>query len=80
MGGKLSWIPRLLKTGTSVGCRSYRIGVIAACPNGTTFINISRNKRVNSLIKKATGLINLDALYLSKKDINNFFDFPFSLP
>lgn len=45
-----------------------------------SFINISRNKRLNDLIKKATGLINLDALYLSKKDIDNFFRFPVPLP
>ena len=43
-----------------------------------SFINISRNKRVNNLIKKATGLINLDALYLSRKDIDGFFSFPIS--
>ena len=45
-----------------------------------SYINISRNQRLNDLIKKATGLINLDALYLSKKDIDNFFAFPIPFP
>lgn len=43
------------------------------------FVNLSRNKRVNEIIKKATGLVNLDALYLSDRDILDFFRFPISL-
>lgn len=45
-----------------------------------TFINLSHNRRVNELIKKATGLLNLDALYLSKLDIDNLFRSPLPLP
>ena len=41
--------------------------------NDGTYINISRNRYVNDLIKKATGLANLDALYLSKSEIDDFF-------
>ena len=37
------------------------------------YINISHNKTVNDKIKKVTGKNNLDALYLSKKEINNLF-------
>lgn len=44
-----------------------------------TFINISRNRYVNVIIKKATGLANLDALYLSKSEIVDFFRFPLLL-
>lgn len=44
-----------------------------------TFINISRNRYVNVIIKKATGLANLDALYLSKSEIDDFFRFPLLL-
>lgn len=38
-----------------------------------SFINISRNQSVNEKIKKLTGLTNLDALYLSEKEIENLF-------
>ena len=38
-----------------------------------TYINISHNRRVNELIKKATGLANLDALFLSKSEVDDFF-------
>jgi len=38
-----------------------------------TFINISRNQGVNEKIKKLTGLINLDALFLSKDEVEGFF-------
>lgn len=38
-----------------------------------TYINISRNRRVNDLFKKATGLANLDALFLSKSEVDDFF-------
>ena len=38
-----------------------------------SFINISRNQTVNKKLKKATGLTNLDALFLSEKEIENLF-------
>ena len=38
-----------------------------------SFINISRNQSVNEKIKKLTGLTNLDALYLSEKEVENLF-------
>lgn len=38
-----------------------------------SFINISRNQIVNEKVKKATGLTNLDALFLSEKEIENLF-------
>lgn len=38
-----------------------------------SFINISRNQTVNEKLKKATGLTNLDALFLSEKEIENLF-------
>lgn len=37
------------------------------------YINISRNQAVNEKIKKLTGLTNLDALYLTKTEIENLF-------
>lgn len=40
-----------------------------------TYINISQNQSVNEKIKKLTGLTNLDALYLTEKEIANIFDF-----
>jgi len=38
-----------------------------------TFINISQNKTVNEKLKQLTGLSNLDALYLTEKEIANLF-------
>lgn len=38
-----------------------------------SYINISRNQAVNEKIKKITGLTNLDALFLSEKEIENLF-------
>ena len=38
-----------------------------------SYINISRNQAVNEKVKKLTGLTTLDALYLSKKEVENFF-------
>lgn len=38
-----------------------------------TFINISSNQKVNNKIKEVTGKTNLDALFLSKKEIDNLF-------
>ena len=38
-----------------------------------SFINISRNQTVNEKLKKVTGLTNLDALFLSEKEIENLF-------
>ena len=41
--------------------------------NGS-YINISRNQFVNEKIKEVTGLTNLDALYLSHAEVENFFE------
>ena len=41
--------------------------------NGS-YINISRNQFVNEKIKEVTGLTNLDALYLSKAEVENLFN------
>ena len=38
-----------------------------------TYINISRNQSVNEKVKKPVGSSNLDALYLTKAEVNNFF-------
>ena len=38
-----------------------------------THINISRNQSVNEKVKKPVGSSNLDALYLTKAEVNNFF-------
>lgn len=40
-----------------------------------TYINISQNQSVNEKIKNLTGLTNLDALYLTEKEIANIFEF-----
>ena len=40
-----------------------------------TYINISQNQAVNEKIKKLTGLTNLDALYLTEKEIENMFEY-----
>ena len=40
-----------------------------------TNINISQNQSVNEKIKKLIGLTNLDALYLTEKEIENIFEF-----
>ena len=37
------------------------------------YINISRNQIVNEKIKEVTGLSNLDALFLSEKEVENLF-------
>lgn len=37
------------------------------------YINISKNQNANEKIKMVTGLTNLDALYLTKKEIDNLF-------
>ena len=39
-----------------------------------TYINISHNQTVNEKIKKLIGLTNLDALYLTEKEIENIFE------
>ena len=39
-----------------------------------SYINISRNQMVNAKIKGLTGLINLDALYLSETEVKNIFE------
>lgn len=41
--------------------------------NGS-YVNISRNQSVNEKIKEVTGLTNLDALYLSKAEVENLFE------
>ena len=41
--------------------------------NGS-YINISRNQFVNEKIREVTGLTNLDALYLSKAEVDNLFE------
>jgi transposase len=38
-----------------------------------TYINISKDQASNEKIKKATGLTNLDALFLTKKEVSNLF-------
>ena len=38
-----------------------------------SYINISRNQILNEKVKELTGLTNLDALYLSEKEVENFF-------
>ena len=40
-----------------------------------TYINISQNQSVNEKIKRLTGLTNLDALYLTEKEIENILEF-----
>lgn len=40
----------------------------------SSYINISRNQAVNEKVKKVTGLTNLDALYLSKKEVDDLFN------
>ncbi len=40
-----------------------------------TYINISQNQTVNEKIKKLVGLTNLDALYLTEKEIENIFEY-----
>lgn len=39
-----------------------------------SYINISRDQAVNEKIKEVTGLTNLDALFLSEKEIKNLFE------
>ena len=39
-----------------------------------SYINISRNQAVNEKIRDVTGLANLDALFLSEKEIRNLFN------
>lgn len=38
-----------------------------------TYINISRDQAANEKVKRETGLSNLDALYLTKDEVDNFF-------
>ena len=40
-----------------------------------TYINISQNQSVNEKIKNLIGLTNLDALYLTEKEIKNIFEY-----
>jgi transposase len=43
--------------------------------NDGTYINISQNQTVNEKIKGLIGLTNLDALYLTEKEIKNIFEY-----
>ena len=38
-----------------------------------TYINISRDQAVNEKVKKLVGFSNLDALYLTRTEVDNFF-------
>ena len=38
-----------------------------------TYINISRDQAINEKVKKPVGFSNLDALYLNKAEVDNFF-------
>ena len=38
-----------------------------------TYVNISRNQEANDKVKSMTGLVNLDALYLSEKELGELF-------
>ena len=38
-----------------------------------SYINISRDQAVNEKIKGLTGMTNLDALYLTEKEVENIF-------
>ena len=38
-----------------------------------SYINISRNQAVNKKVKELTGMTNLDALFLSEKEVENIF-------
>ena len=51
--------------------RDFRV----AKKDSSTYINLSRNRAVNEKMKKATGLVNLDALYLTEREIENLFNF-----
>ena len=39
-----------------------------------SYINISREQAVNEKVKEVSGLTNLDALYLSEKEVENLFN------
>ena len=39
-----------------------------------SYINISRDQTVNEKVKELTGLTNLDALYLTEKEVENIFN------
>ena len=45
----------------------------------STYINLSRNRTANEKMKKATGLVDLDALYLSEHEIENLFNFALAM-
>ena len=38
-----------------------------------SYINISKNRAVNEKVKELTGMTNLDALFLTEKEVGNFF-------
>ena len=49
--------------------RDFRVGN----KGDDTYINISRNQSVNEKVKKLIGFSNLDALYLTRTEVDNFF-------
>ena len=51
--------------------RDFRV----AKKDSNTYINLSRNRPANENMKKATGLVNLDVLYLSEREIEALFNF-----
>ena len=38
-----------------------------------TYTNVARDQAVNEKIRELTGMVNLDALYLSEKEVENLF-------
>jgi len=50
--------------------RDFRV----AKKDDNTYINLSRNRDVNEKIKAVTGINVLDALYLTKRELDNLFD------
>ena len=49
--------------------RDFRVAKL----HDDTYLNLSHNRKVNTIMKKATGISTLDALYLSQKEIDNLF-------
>ena len=46
---------------------------VAKQDNGR-YINLSKNREINEKVTKVTGLNNIDALYLTEKELQNFFN------
>ena len=51
--------------------RDFRVGD----KGDGTYINIFQNQSVNEKVKKLIDLTNLDALYLTEKEIENIYEF-----